>query len=480
MATAYALRTTPFIKNARIVAKLPVDVKPKIRLQSCAGASAPGPPTTGDPVISPDETATNPILTLSQPVDPSLFLILFVNKAGDIEPDADRYIGELTECLVTVLSEGAVWVPQAGKYAHRVLQRYNLRGHTVMSHSIRCDTVPDDTERADYVQALCDRAIVVTAIGHKGILGLGRAMKEHAPKRVLSGLQALHLLMTLPDETLSHALETNLKGTVPIKKHRKYIRELKSHVHSNGEIAGEIRDFLEEIGDAEDRTARHNVYRMVMIVRAIIRRAKLLIQGKEDTLTALTAISIDISRYISAVTEIAARIRTELKDQKPWWTGENGTLTPKVAANRRKNFVERLREYEMVMRAITAQPFYVWANDAADRLHDLADWIEAKVYGNVGHTTVYIVQLMEAILHREKVSRCITHAKRGDSGEISVLETVIILQSASHPVVRKLQRERRYGEAQQLSWAVEQLWSGSAWSDVESAARRMEELFDTL
>lgn len=413
-------------------------------------------------MINPLERKPNHPLTLS--TVQLIALLAYVNRDGELK-ERDGYKGEtITEDDAVVVSEGALWVLKSGDVvqlcripeAEALLNFPGLVRQTISLH---------------------EAAMVVTEFGG-GILGASRAM-VHATVRVLTDLEAFQGLVTLSDEALDYAVGSNLKTEVSQREHLQNIAELEELVRSGGELANEIRTFLEAIKSAKDRRKRHNVYRMVLITRAVQRRAKTIGEAKGDTLEAVTTIGLDVAHYVGAVTATAAKIRTELNDEQLWWTGSDGDLPHQTAVRRRKNFIARLRQYRTELLAITAKPFRCWTFAAADRLQDLADWIESGQYSNVLTDARYIVALMDAILVREGVSRCIAITTRPEDVKsrrmaLSLLTDVNLWITRHTSVLGLAERTRPIYD--QVLWIT----NDESWNKIAAVVRTTEQYFDAL
>ncbi len=339
-------------------------------------------------MISPTERSQNPILSL--PSVPITALLVYVNRDGDIEA-RDGHLGEVIRENAVTISEGALWVRENGD----VVQHYPRGNHLLgFPGLVKAQTV-----------SLEDVNLVVANFSG-GILGASRAM-HYATARVLTDLEAFQGLVTLSDEALNHAIGSNLKEQVSVQQHRENVAELEALVRSGGELADEIRTFLERLKDPKDKRKRHNAYRMVLMVRAVQRRAKAIREGKGDTLEAVTEIGLDVARYVGAVTATASKIITELEDEQPWWTGHAGFLSHRTAVQRRSNFIVRLRQYRTELLAITAKPFRRHMLTAAQRMEVLALWMESGQYRDVHTGARSIISLMETVLEQERDSRSI-------------------------------------------------------------------------
>jgi len=384
-----------------MVAKLLVDVKTKNQLEFCAdpnGRIAKNHTSTaGKTMISPFESAPFHPDTLQ--FVPLLALLTYVDRDGNqlkIRGKAARVI----QSSATQLSQGTLWVLENGEVA----QAYQ-RGIKIPNDPEAIDFTDTDGSQIDK-ETLSEIGLIITRFEH-GIFGACRGT-GHGTERVLYGIEAFRSLILLSDEALEHAIGTNLESYVSIREHNKYIKELNSLVSSNGELADEIRTFLEKMGSARDRTDRHNVYRMVLIVRAIQRRAIVLKDQRGTTLQAITKTGLDISKYISAIMGLAARIITELNDEQPWWIeGQSGNLKPYIAARRRESFRSRLEQYSRELRSVTANPLADWANIADSALFQM-------IQGNdVVENARKVVDVMHVILAREKLSRAVMNTQLG-------------------------------------------------------------------
>ncbi|MFA6017767.1 MAG: hypothetical protein WCT28_03925 [Patescibacteria group bacterium] len=344
-------------------------------------------------MISPPESTPFHPSTLR--VTPLFAILAYVDHDGNPQVIEGK-IGRLIQGPATELSEGTLWALKNGEVVQAYQKGLDL---SRFENPEDIDFRDDDGSEIDR-DALSKAQLVVTGFKH-GVPGARRG-KFHGTERILSGMEAFRSLILLSDEALDHAIGTNLKSDVSVRQHNENIRELKALIDSKGELADEIRTFLEKMSSAKDKINRHNVYRMVLIVRAIQRRAKALKDQKETTLQAITKTGLDISRYIGAVTELAARIITELSDEQPWWIeGKSGNLKPYVATRRRENFRSRLEQYCRELHAITANPFTAWAMIADSAL------FYAMRGENVLENTRKATDAMQVILAREKLSRAV-------------------------------------------------------------------------
>ena len=412
-------------------------------------------------MIKPIERKSNYLLTL--PTVPLRALVAFVNRDDNIE-NRDGFFGEIISCPATSLSEGALWVPRTGECAGEVLQLYP-RANTLLKYS-------GFVRKNGY--AMNEIALVVSAF-RGGITSADRAMK-HASTRVLTDLEAFHGLVTLSDDALNHAIGSNLNGDVSVLQHNENLTELEALVRSGGVLADEIRAFLKKLKNAKDARNRHNVYRMVLITRAVQRRAKKIADGKGDTLEAITVIGLDVARYVGAVTAMAAQIRTELSDVQPWWTGMDFGLAPGQGSRRRANFVARLRQYRTEFLAVTAKPFRGWASQVAGMLRTFADCIEYRHFEHVLDNARVIVGLAEVILLREGVSRCITMAQR----EEHHAEAIALLSAVNHWFLTRATALALVDRLEPIEKHLLQLNADMSWIDIEATARNGEQRMDAL
>lgn len=411
-------------------------------------------------MIKPREQKSNPILLFPR-VRLAAHLI-HVDRDGNILVEReDGGMGhEVNDDDVVSVSEGAVWVLQNGD----VVQAYPR------------ERVPDHSP----VLREIDRGTMLITAFSGGILGASRAM-GHASARVLTDLEAFRGLVTLSDGALNYAISTNLSNAVSTDQHRANLSELERLVRSGGSLDHEIRTFLAKIRNPKDVIERHNVYRMVLIVRAVQRRANRITDAKSDALEAVTTIGLDVARYIGAVVATAAQMRTELLDVQPWWTGNDDEIGCNEAKKRRRNFVTRLQRYRVEMFAVTAKPFRCWTLNAAERLQDLAVWIEGGQYGNVLVTARYIVDLMEAIIVREGISRCmrITSEKLDD---VSRMTAILLLTNFTTWIDRRQSIPGLIDliRAQPIIDRIGGVMYMSPWEEIQAAARDVERDFDAL
>ena len=225
---------------------------------------------------------------------------------------------------------------------------------------------------------------------------------------------------------------------------------------------------------------RHNVYRMVLIVRAVQRRAKKIGSGKGDTLEAVTQIGLDVARYVGAVTATASRIITELGDEQPWWTGQNGNLTHQSAEQRRRNFIVRLKQYRHELEAMTAKPFRVWTVRAAEAIGGMILGLEAAAYSDVIKSARRAVALLSAVLVREGISRCIGMSVRRES-EDTKGDAVDLLNEVNGWLVYHTETLNLADRAQPMyDRIVQQLTTGTLWDMLDATAREAERRFDAL
>lgn len=426
------------------------------------------PNSNGDFVIKPTERTTS-IFSFCNTM--LLALYAYVNR-DDVLVPRDGYFGEILCREAVSVSEGAVWVLAEGPRAGEVVQIYprgkNLHydWSVIHTHEIAASDP-------------CSRCSMVIA-PFANMLTADRAM-QHATARILPELEAFRALVGLSDEALEHAIGTNLETTVEVEAHARNVEELHLLVRSGGELAEEIRAFLKKMRSRNDIRNRRNTYRMVLIVRAVQRRAKTIGEAKGGTLQAITTIGLDVARYVGAVTGPSGRVVTELSDPQPWWIGQNGNLSSRVADKRRQNFIEYLEERRNEFRAMKAHPFRRWTFRAADEIDTMLSCYRDKRYDTIYLHARKIVSALRTVLLREQVSRAIMTTHRHDSSERAFVdETLKAAQVWARESAPSLDIGTQMNQVVQILDITKSVNSASTWIDLQNALREIEQAIDNI
>lgn len=355
-------------------------------------------------MISPIELLGNPLFGFHTRV-PLLALLLYVDEKGQAQ-DRDGCIGEVLDVTATQVSEGAVWIIETGYHTGDVVQAF--------MHFDHAEVFGDESRISYDPHGRTPRSVGIVVTGFAAnMAGVFRAT-DHATIRILSDMDAFHGLLALSDDALEHALDTNLKTSVSLQQHRENIAELEELVRSDGELAGEIRAFLESLKNPKDRRKRHNTYRMVLIIRAVQRRATKLGGQKSDALEAITQVRLDVGRYIGATVATSSRMHSELMDRQPWWLGIRDGLPPGVSERRARNFLDRLLRFKWELDAMGANPFRPWAQRAAQDLEGMIHGFQREQYALIPRDALRVAASLKMILAREQLSRAVLAARRDE------------------------------------------------------------------
>lgn len=373
-----------------MIAKLPIDVKAIFWAKYRPGASAPDHPVPEFPMISsPDRAIPAPQIVHLRA------LLLYVDSDSNIVPDSEDYIGEILTGDAVTVSEGSAWCMKEGLHSAEVFQafvRYN--GEHVFSN-------PSLIRNPDNVD-LDDISIVVTGF-KAGILGLKRA-DEHAQTRVMSDIEIWRRVATMSDSVLMLAIGTNLSHDIEVAEHERGCDLLIEFADSAHPLAGEVRTFLRKMRNPRDIRHRWNVYRMVLIVRAIQRRALELAEGKHDTLAAILFQKREVEEWVGIVVQRASRMTSELSDKQPWWIGITDSLPRGIGQQRVRNFAYRLKGYIQELERVCAKPFQPWATRAANAMRAMVTGFEGKQYGKISENARKAVAALRAVGLREQIS----------------------------------------------------------------------------
>lgn len=245
-------------------------------------------------------------------------------------------------------------------------------------------------------------SLVVSAF-ESGITGADRAMAQ-AMADELSDIEYMHALDACSNEMLAHALYTDLREHVSLEEHLANIHELEGFADaSSGTMGDEIREFLVAMRNPRDKIGRYNVYRKVLIVRAVQRRAKGIVTDKLDRVQEIVAAQNATAMYIGDVERLAGRAASVLTDKQPWWTS-NGIL-PSVDQHMRRKFANRLRGYVASLECIYANPFRPWAALAAYRMNAMVMGLETDRFQDIGSNSDHARGYLQAMRVQERVSR---------------------------------------------------------------------------
>ncbi len=251
-----------------------------------------------------------------------------------------------------------------------------------------------------------------------GMLGLDRAL-HHAMEKELTRAELFQALREMTDPVLEHALDTNLKSKISEAQHRRNIAELQDFAqHGTSEEAGQIRIFLGAMESPNDRINRLNVWRMVLIVRAIQRRAAKIVEHKLGTnIPNLIAAHAAVSAYIADVVSDANRMAVKLENRQAWWTNY-GHLPAQNRRIRRSNMARWLGDNIVALREIRAKPFRAWANIAEDHMEVFQHQMESATPDSVimEKSTGMAVMALRAMTLQVDISRAILKEQDGIQG----------------------------------------------------------------
>ncbi len=268
-----------------------------------------------------------------------------------------------------------------------------------------------DRDLNPWVDAYGPPALVVSAFT-SGITGADRAMAQ-AMANELADIDYMHALDAHSNGVLAHALYTNLRETISLEEHLANINELEGYAAaSSGEIGDEIRVFLSSMRNPRDRIGRYNTYRKVLIVRAIQRRVKGIVNTKLDRVQEIVAAQNATATYIADVDALAGRLTSVLTDKQPWWT--NNSILPSVNRRMRRKFVDRLQGYVNHLETIHANPFRTWAMPAAGCVRDMIHKLESERFAGIGNDSMMARGYLEAMRVQERVSRGIIAVRQED------------------------------------------------------------------
>ncbi|MEK7632394.1 MAG: hypothetical protein AAB473_01225 [Patescibacteria group bacterium] len=352
-------------------------------------------------MISP--LGDKPIPTL--PLVHVLALMLFVNHEGVITPDGSGHIGRIIEGEAACLSEGSVWGMTSGPQSFQVFQRFTkVDREVIFAPGSKIYGADDPTK--------LKRLPIVSGF-EAGVFGVNRAMRR-AASRVKNEIVLLRTLVVMSDEKLGFALKTRLKRRIDAETHRENIRFLKNFVHSNAKLAKEIRAFLASMENPLDSINRRNVYRYVLIVRAIQRRAEALTADQHDVLEAVTYSGRDIEEWIGRVVQRCSRMATELDDKKSWWLGITTELPLGVSEQRVTNFVKRLKGYRDELKRSFINPILPWTAFAHAAVQEMIDGFEARQYNRIASNARRAAAFLKAVALRDQLSAAIQMVNSGD------------------------------------------------------------------
>ncbi len=318
-----------------------------------------------------------------------LALLVYVDSKGNHQP-INGFDGEVMYETATEISPKRLWVITSGARRGQVVQ-YFPRGSRHLNRVALHPTAK-----------IASPWLIVSAF-ENGLATASRGMR-HAERRVLSELEAFLALNQLSDDALMYALETNLRHDDNVAVHQTNIDELDELVRSNGNLAEEIRNFLNAFRNRMDRTSRHNVWRCVLIVRAVQRRAKIISDDKHRDLDSITTVTINIARYIGAVVTLASRIRTEMSDAHPWWICQRAGLSQRELEKRLHNFRIHLRQHVTDLSAVHADPFRCFAETAVWHLQAMLIGYQTSNYSQIIADANQVEVCMQSILACEGLS----------------------------------------------------------------------------
>lgn len=396
-----------------MIAKYGFDVKLKIRLSSYAVTFVPAcPPTPGFPVIDPTEALSPSFLSLQHTALYAVFAQTNVHGEVTQECEDQSYVIKIPRSACQMLAPN-IWIATANDgidHAGSVLQAF-APGNRLL------ETIGNNPEKNRWLKELGKPPIVVSAF-QSDMVGAHRAM-DHAAQHELSDIEYIRSLREVSNEALSHALFNNLREDISLNMHLANVDELEFFAQaSSSDVADEIRAFLCAIRSPKDRIDRYNTYRMVLIVRAVQRRAKRIVAAKEGRVLEIIAARSAAAMYIGDVTATAHRAASILEDHQPWWTG-NDTLPKYVSDQRRRNFVTRLSGYAEQLHEIHANPFRPWARLAAQEISMMAINIRSERYEDVGGRSLLARSYLGAIRVQELASQAILSVRNNDGTNVA-------------------------------------------------------------
>lgn len=373
-----------------MIAKLPIDVKAIFWAKYRPGASAPDHPVPEFPMISSQDRTIPGLQTVHLRA-----LLLYVDRDGNIVPDSEGYIGEILDGEARTVSEGSAWVMTSGPRNAEVFQIFmRFNGLEIFGDPTKIRN-PNNVD-------LDDIGIVVTGF-KAGILGLKRA-DDHAQTRVMTDIEIWRRVATMSDSVLMLAIGTNLGRDIEVAEHERSCDLLIEFAGSAHPLAGEVRGFLRKMRNPRDIRHRWNIYRMVLMVRAIQRRALELAEGKHDTLAAILFQKREVEEWVGIVVQRASRMASELGDKQPWWIGITDSLPRGIGQQRAGNFVNRLKGYIDELERVYAEPFQPWAARAANAMRAMVTGFEGKQYGKISENARKAVAALRAVGLREQIS----------------------------------------------------------------------------
>lgn len=392
------------MKNAQIVAKFPIDVKQEVRLLFCTGTSVPATQYPGVRVIRPKE---NEAIAFTSPLPCSLYAVLVnVDRDGNLQPYQDTFgsVIHLGETQAEALSEGHLWIAKENcghVHAGEVLQRYNKNSSLLyaIERNQKMNPWANQYGRPD----------ILAAKFQCGVTSADRAM-SHAAEDELNDIAFFTMLASFKsNDALEHALNEDLRHVVSLQEHQENIAELERlAAASSGEIADQIRKLLLPMRNPEDIDGRYNAYRMVLMVRAVQRRATTVANHKHDSVAAIVASRIATATYISDVAKVCSRITSVLEDEKPWWAGSADEKSVAKALRLQRRFVKALRDYATLLLQIRANPFRPWAERANKAIYGMAEGISSQQFEHIHRDTDNARHALEAIRLQVLASRAIS------------------------------------------------------------------------
>lgn len=325
------------------------------------------------------------------------------NSKGELPPEGDPQVPQgwavcFSENSCVTLADNMLWIVRQGTNrsvpSGTVLQRF-APGKSLAR------TIGGNEKTNPWFHKKGAPKLVVSEFAT--ITAADRAMRQ-AMDDELSDIRLMRALDNLGNEALAHALYTDLRKTIPLEQHRANVEELKALARaSTGKLAREITQFLRAMENPYDKTNRYNVWRKVLIMRAIQRRARAIAEGKTSRTEQVIVAQSATASYIAGVCSFAERVMSVLENRQPWWT-QTGVI-PGINARRRLNFAKRLNRDASMLESICANPFRPWAILAADRVRKMSDGLRKGNLQQIGAWSQEAIGFLEAICIHELVSR---------------------------------------------------------------------------
>lgn len=446
-----------------MIAKLPIDVKAIFWAKYRPGASAPDHQPPDCPMISPPD---RPIPDLA--IVPLCALLLYVDHHGTIVPDSEGYIGEIVTGTAATISEGSAWVMKNGQRNAEVFQIFMLfNGPDIFGDPTRIR----NPNNIDF------EGVHLVVTGFKaGILGLKRA-NEHAQNRVMTDIELWRRLITMSDDVLMFAIGTNLRRDIEITEHEDGCDMLIEFANSTHPLAGEVQASLKKMRNPRDIRNRKNVYRMVLIVRAIQRRALELAEGRHDTLAAILFQKREVEEWVGIVVQRTSRMATELGNKQPWWLGITDSLPHGIGQQRAGNFVNRLKGYAEELEHVGAKPFQPWTSRAETAINNMIRGFEERQYRDISLNARKALAALRAVGLREQISIAILLTRSNNMNDRPrIIEALISARVWVRDCAPTL------GIAEQAVPVLDALntESDGEWSSLENTLRVIEQAIDNV